>query len=79
MDFSLGCQNRCRQQDGFQSRVPKTGQATGWISVYGAKNGTGNRMDFSLGCPNRCRQQDGFQSRVSKTGQAKRMDFSLGG
>ena len=31
MDFSLGCQNRCRQQDGFQSMVPKSAQTTRWI------------------------------------------------
>lgn len=28
LDFSLQCQKRCRQQDGFQAKVPKTGQAT---------------------------------------------------
>jgi hypothetical protein len=33
MDFSLECQKRCKQQDGFKSRVPKTGQAIGRISV----------------------------------------------
>jgi hypothetical protein len=65
MDFSLGCKNRCRQQDGFQSRVQNSVQATGWISVYGAKLGAGwisvtvpkkragNWMDFSIGCKKR--------------------------
>jgi hypothetical protein len=33
MDFSLVCLKRCRQQDGFNFRVQKSVQATGWISV----------------------------------------------
>jgi len=42
----------------------------GWISVYSAKFGAGDRMDFSLDCQNRRRRQDGFQSRLPKSAQA---------